>query len=419
MPNADLRRQDARATLQPLVEKAIAQTPVFDIHTHLYAPAFSNLLAAGIDELLTYHYLVSETFRTLDMPYDEFWKLDKAGQAELAWQQLFIENSPISEACRGVLTTLNRLGLDVKERDLNALRHWFAAWDPDEYISHCMKLANVHKIGMTNSPFDDAERPTWEYFKGDDRFAAGLRLDPLLVDWQNTAKFLAGEGYNVQADFSGQTFAEIRRFLDDWTGRMQPMYAMVSLPPTFAYPDNTECNAILEGAVLPFCREQNLPLALMLGVKRAVNPDLRMAGDGVGRSDLNALQSLLQNHSDNKFLVTVLARENQHELCVLARKFRNLHVFGCWWFVNTPLLIEETTRMRLELIGPTFTPQHSDARVIDQIIYKWDHTRSILTGVLTDKYADVAVTGWNVTPQEIERDVKSLLGGGFEAFIAR
>jgi hypothetical protein len=202
---------------------------------------------------------------------------------------------------------------------------------------------------------------------------------------------------------------------------------MVSLPPTFAFPDsandsigqNTACAQILENAVLPFCRERKLPLALMIGVQRAVNPNLRMAGDGVGRSDLGALQNLLQRFPDNKFLVTVLARENQQELCVLARKYSNLHIFGCWWFMNTPSLVAETTRMRLELLGLSFTAQHSDARVIDQVIYKWDHTRAVLAEVLIGKYTDLAMTGWAPKPAEIERDVKGLLGGAFESFIAR
>jgi hypothetical protein len=58
----------------------------------------------------------------------------------------------------------------------------------------------------------------------------------------------------------------------------------------------------------------------------------------------------------------MLARENQHELAVAARKFGNLMVFGCWWFVNNPSLITEITRMRVELLGTSFIPQHSDAR---------------------------------------------------------
>jgi hypothetical protein len=112
----------------------------------------------------------------------------------------------------------------------------------------------------------------------------------------------------------------------------------------------------------------------------------------------------------------MLSRVNQHELCVLARKFGNLHVEGCWWFCNNPSIIEEMTRMRLELLGTAFTAQHSDARVLDQLIYKWAHTRTILAGVLVEKYRDLFLAGWRTTEDEIRRDVRSLLGGAFEEF---
>jgi hypothetical protein len=105
-------------------------------------------------------------------------------------------------------------------------------------------------------------------------------------------------------------------------------------------------------------------------------------------------------------------------LCVLARKFRNLHVFGCWWFTNVPHIVEEMTRLRTEMIGLSFTPQHSDARVLDQLIYKWRHSRQVIAKVLVDRYSDLANTGWAPTDQEIQRDVAGLLGGDFERFCA-
>jgi hypothetical protein len=74
------------------------------------------------------------------------------------------------------------------------------------------------------------------------------------------------------------------------------------------------------------------------------------------------------------------------------------------------------TRMRLELIGLSVTPQHSDARVLDQLIYKWQHSRRAITDVLIDKYADLAATGWELSDAEIARDVKNLFGGAFENF---
>ena len=94
------------------VERIVSRTPVLDIHTHLYDPAFRSLLLWGIDELLVYHYLVAEAFRFHHVPAEAFWQLPKARQAELVWDELFVRHSPLSEACRGGLTTLHLLGLD-------------------------------------------------------------------------------------------------------------------------------------------------------------------------------------------------------------------------------------------------------------------------------------------------------------------
>ena len=226
-------------------------------------------------------------------------------------------------------------------------------------------------------------------------------------------------GYDVSPSLNEKTISEVRRFLSDWTKRIGARYLMVSLSPEFDYPANDPCAQLLEKAVLPHCREFRLPMALMMGVKRQVNPQLGLAGDGVGLSKLSALEKLCAAFPENKFLVTVLARENQHELCVLARKFRNLHVFGCWWFTNVPSLINEITRMRIELIGMSVTPQHSDARVLDQLIYKWRHSRKTIADVLTEKYVDLAQTGWVVTEADVRRDASELLGGAFDRFCQR
>ena len=60
-------------SLQRQVTDIVEATPAFDIHTHLYDPAFGGLLLWGIDELLVYHYLVAEGFRHFDLPYEKFW----------------------------------------------------------------------------------------------------------------------------------------------------------------------------------------------------------------------------------------------------------------------------------------------------------------------------------------------------------
>ncbi len=412
--------ETSRAQLAARVNTTVNQTPVFDIHTHLYDPAFGSLLLYGIDDLLTYHYLVAEVFRYTEVPYQTFWKLKKTEQAELIWKHLFLEHSPISEACRGVLTTLNKLGLDVRERDLPKIRKWYAEQAPDTFVTQCLNTANVRKICMTNSPFDQIERKVWEKgFTRDERFVGGLRIDPLLLDWPAVATELQADGHHVETELNQKTISGIRHFLTKWGEKFASNYLMVSLPPSFSYPANDATSNILDEAVIPHCIETNQPLALMIGVKRAVNPQLELAGDGMGRAELQSLENLCQRYPKAKFLCTVLAKENQHELCVLARKFPNLHIFGCWWFTNIPHVIDEMTRLRFELLGLSVTPQHSDARVLDQLIYKWSHSRAIIANILTEKYSDLSQAGWQVTDTEIERDVQSLFGGAFEQFCQR
>ncbi len=77
------------------------------------------------------------------------------------------------------------------------------------------------------------------------------------------------------------------------------------------------------------------------------------------------------------------------------------------------------TRMRFELLGTSFIPQHSDARVLEHVVYKWIHSRAVIGAVLTEKYADIAATGWSVTEHEIRRDVNDLLGANFWRFLGR
>ncbi|WP_163858388.1 glucuronate isomerase [Paenibacillus elgii] len=407
--------------LTAFVTETVRTTPVTDIHTHLFAESFGDLLLWGVDELLTYHYLIAETFRFRpDLSYDAFWQLSKQEQADLIWQTLFIDHSPYSEACRGVVTVLNRLGLDLSKRDLEEYRAYFRSVSASDYIDRILKLANVKTVVMTNDPFDAYERGKWESgVNQDPRFLAALRIDPLLNLWDSSWSKLKEQGYEVSADLSGGTLAEIRRFLKDWIARMNPLYMAVSLPNDFAYPEDSARVRIIDECIVPVAREAGIPFAMMIGVKRKVNPSLKDAGDSLGKSDIGAVERIVSKYQDVKFLVTMLSRENQHELAVTARKNRNLLVFGCWWFLNNPSLIEEITRMRLELLGGSVIPQHSDCRILDQLLYKWDHSRAIIGKVLCDKYGDLFDAGWRLEEEEIRRDIEDLLGGVFWKFLGK
>lgn len=406
-----------RHELRRQVLAIIAATPVIDLHTHLFPPVFGALSLSGIDELLTYHYLVAETFRSTRIAYERFWQMSKTEQADLIWQTLFVEQTPLSEATRGVITVLNAFGLEPRAPDLSEARAFFSSQNPAAHLDRVLALAGVSAVVMTNDPFDPQEARVWaRASRPDSRFHAALRLDRLLNDWAQTAAKLSGLGYEVAVELSGATVSAVRRFLDEWIGRTRPLYLAASLPADFNYPTADARGQLIRQVVLPVARAHNLPFALMIGVRRQVNPALRLAGDGLGRADVSALERLCAEQPDVRFLATLLARENQHELCVAARKFNNLMPFGCWWFLNNPSIIAEVTRERLELLGTSFIPQHSDARILEQLIYKWQHSRRVIADALCEAYEQLLMSGRAVTRAEIERDVVRLCAGNFRAW---
>jgi hypothetical protein len=390
--------------LRAQVELIVNSTPVTDVHTHLFPPEFNEFCLYGIDELLTYHYLTAETFRSARISYDEFWRMPKTDQADLVWKTLFVENIPTSEAARGIISVLDVFGLDTRADNLKEARAFFNSRRLAEHIDHVFDIARVSGVVMTNDPLDKAEGRVWESGVDlDHRFKSSLRLDRLLNDPNlNTAPV-----------------AELRHYLDKWIERMRSVYMGVSLPADFKFPANDTRDRLLREVVLPTAREHGLALTLMVGVRRRVNPNLREAGDGVGKADVTAVERMCGEYPDVTFLATFLSRENQHELCVAARKFNNLMPFGCWWFLNNPSIISEITRERLELLGTSFIPQHSDARVLEQLVYKWKHARKEIADVLCDTYEQLLLSGRAVTADEISRDVSRMFSGNFKEWIDR
>ena len=365
------------------VQDVLGSTEVIDIHTHLYSPVFGKIGLWGIDELLTYHYLEAEFFRSSDTTPEQYWKLSKMERADAIWKALFVENSPISESTRGIVAVLSAFGLPTDASGLQEARRFFAGQSIESHVRKVFQIAGVSDVVMTNDPLDPEERAVWMGGGGNHpQFHAVLRLDRILWGWPQHWQQLASEGYSVDEHVSGKSVAEVRRFLADWHKRMRPLYMAVSLADTFQFPDDTVTSKLLSESVLPSCREFGLPMSLMIGVRRQVNPRLRLAGDAVGKADMRAVENLMP--------------------------------FGCWWFLNNPSIVEEITRERIELLGTSFIPQHSDARVLEQVIYKWQNTRRTLAPILTNAYRLLYADGAEITRQKIQRDVNRLFRTNFE-----
>lgn len=274
---------------------------------------------------------------------------------------------------RTTVTTLVALGLStpVHDRDLESIRAFYRSFR-DEGVKGTERFSDlVHNLAgvryniMTNIPFDPNEtqywRPSVKTYPA--HYRSALRVDPLLSgDRVAVEAALRSSGYDT-------TLEGARQFVRDWCDTIKPEYMMASTPHNFVFDGATrsskptasvnveamkhpgafadisggvrtceetdedlpsiidEDSDFLSEVLMKVCEERDLPVALKIGAHRAVNPRLKMAGDGiVAFADAGMLGRLCVRFPNVRFLATFLSRNNQHEAAVLASKFANLHI---------------------------------------------------------------------------------------------
>ena len=207
----------------------------------------------GIDELLTYHYLEAELFRSSSISPERYWSLSKREQADAIWQALFVENSPISEATRGVIAVLDAFGLPTDSPDLEEARSFFRAQRIESHVLKVLQMAGVSSVVMTNDPLHPEEQQVWMNGSNPSaEFLPVLRLDRILWGWPDTGNGWPSKATAVNAQAGGRSAAEVRRFLADWHERMRPVYMAVSLTDDFQFPEDSIQGKILSEAVAAF-----------------------------------------------------------------------------------------------------------------------------------------------------------------------
>ena len=57
------------------------------------------------------------------------------------------------------------------------------------------------------------------------------------------------------------------------------------------------------------------------------------------------------------------------------------------------------------MLNDNFIPQHSDARVIDQLIYKWNDFRNYYVKVYSKKYKQLIEIGYKIKAEDLDKTV--------------
>ena len=385
--------------LKQTITEIINGTEIFDIHTHLFPAEFKKYHLSGISEVLNYHYLIAELFTTTNVNVKKFYKLTNKEKANIIWKELFQKRTPISEACKGVLTILSELSIDYMFKSFDEIDSEYSKLNLSDL--QIFKISKISKVVMTNNPYDKSE---WELFRNKNwdtnKYLASLRLDDILINLDKCLDICKENINNFDNDRD-----LIIKYLDKVYEESKPVYAALSL-------NGLQLNSFLKNKFIPdilkWLERKNIPLSLLLGVRRNVNKDFLLAGDGIDRIDLRQLSEICNQYSNNKILCSCLSLNDQHELTVLARKHQNLKIFGFWWFMNQPSLIKLILNLRIELLGLNFIPQHSDARVTDQLLYKWPHFKALLNNVLYNHYNDIKLKNFKISENQISDDVSKL-----------
>ena len=247
----------------------INSAPIFDLHTHLFPPKHEGYFLLGFKNLLNYHYLIAELLTATNIDASTFYSYNDEKKASIIWNELFEKRTPVSEACAGVLSILKELNIEINKKSfLSICDEYDKKIQSDKNI---FELSNVSSLVMTNNPFDLDE---WSLFNTNDWdkkiYLASLRLDDLILDYDETLKKAKDQTSNQENT--------IVNYLEKCYSQSNPVYAAISL--------NLETfNTILEDSmwrdILVWLESKKLPLSLMLGVKRAVNKDFGLAGDGI------------------------------------------------------------------------------------------------------------------------------------------
>ena len=372
-----------------ILKKIVNEIEIYDIHTHLFPWEHENYFLSGLDEILNYHYLTAEFLSASNFSPKKFFNLTKRKKDEKVWNYLFVQNTPVSEASRGVIKIMNFLKIKDYERKsyLEVLKKFSSKKYENKDI---LKKLKIKKVVMTNNPFDKKEWAIFNKKKWDRKiFKSSLRLDDL---------FLGKKKYSNK---------ELTSLIQKSIKISNPVYFAISV-------DGKNIKKIfnsnyMKNIIFPILKKQSLPLMILIGVKRGVNKEFKQGGDAVGDEDCNYLELILKKNPKIKFLVTHLSDLSQYKLIVLSRKFSNLTLFGFWWFLNQKKMISNILDQKINLLGYNFIAQHSDARVYEQLIYKWINFKEILIDVLYEKYNFLQDDGYVLSRTQIIKDISKIL----------
>ena len=352
-----------------------------DFHSHLFPQCHKKFHKSGFIELLNYHYFLPEIFEKIP---NLNLKKTKKYIANQVWNKLFLEEIPLSTSAKGLIKILDKMGIHNKKISFEELVNLEneLKYDEHDIFAKC----NIKSVVMTNNPFNIDE---WSLFKNTkwdrEMYKSSIRLDYLF-----SLKDL-------------NKLSEFKDHLDKCIKESKPEYLSISL-------SNDGLKRLIKSKVfLNYLSNLDLPLWIMIGVKRKLNPKLDDAGDCIDLIDLELIRDLISNWQSIKFIISNIHYRDEHYLNTLSRNFQNISLAGTWWYMNNKSYSKSAIKSRIEMLGTGHKLFFSDSRVLEQLIYKTSNFQDILTDILLDILKEHKQHNYQFTTKQLENSLYTLL----------
>lgn len=394
-----------------LVWTAAHTTPAVDVRVFINPSEREKISTPGIDALLTTPEMLAEFFRRRAFlprevaPDPEnvacMSSLTITELADIVWRHLFLDNSPVSEPVRIVLTTLGMFGLDVASGNLRLLREQYAAIPEAERKEKALELANVNLVLY---PVEALEVDTRDK-QGARRIRNGnfrpvLSLTSLFAEWKEAAKQLRQRGFGARSRLDEFTTLELRRFLHGVIEDLSPAAVSVDWPEGGHTASDNFIGRLMRETVLPLCGETGL--ACMIAS---------------GPTEIDDLSSFWADFPEVRFLLFPGGEEQFAPAAIEAFNSRNLLLCGPDQPLSFPRVLRSYLGLRLETLGSTFHACHSGVALEEAMVGCWAHMRWTLGTALIRHYMDLWRTGWKFDKADIQKDVGAILGENVRIFL--
>ncbi len=399
-----------------------------DAHSH-WDPIYGF---EGLIQAAAYHYLDGEAaaLRRLSRSEQAAHKsLDVEARARANLEAIFADGAlPVSTAACGWIRMANMLGLDVTQPPgeiLDEFKARYGDMPKQEYRAMIFGKSRVRTITGTQSIFlpseaklycDDDAMTGWDPVCDTAiRFDEALRKPELLAEAAKLADFpLAGgnpESEPTRAALKALANFHIERFRKH--SRVRYISASLSEKDRFFdtadRPSQSRFAIVMRDVIIPLAKENGLPVFLMPYVRRGVNPEAGASGDCVSMGDVDDLIRFISENPDVSFILTGLHPLLDYTFAFLTRACPNVRIIGFWWGNLNSNEVRRQIQQRMEFVGTAWFGLNSDARILDQILYKWEDYMDDLEHVLaTIILPKITRAGGPVTVAGIKATVKRI-----------